>query len=61
MLLTSVIFSLTRATGSDEEWVAEMFANLAKKTERQRKTERTGMYISPSLPPVESDLPFVGR
>jgi hypothetical protein len=29
MPLTSVISSLTRATGGDEEWVAKMFANLA--------------------------------
>jgi hypothetical protein len=29
MPLTSVIFSLTRATGVDEEWIAKMFANLA--------------------------------
>ena len=29
MTLTSVIFSLTTATGGDEEWVAKMFANLA--------------------------------
>jgi hypothetical protein len=29
MPLTSVIFSLMRATGADEEWIAKMFANLA--------------------------------
>jgi len=29
MPLTSVIFSLTRTTGADEELIAKMFANLA--------------------------------
>jgi hypothetical protein len=29
MTLTSVIFSLTRAPGVDEVWIAKMFANLA--------------------------------
>jgi len=29
MPLTSVIFSLTKAPGADEEWIAKMFANLA--------------------------------
>jgi hypothetical protein len=29
MPLTSVIFSLTRTPGADEEWTAKMFTNLA--------------------------------
>ena len=29
MPLTSVMFTLTRAPGADEEWIAKMFAKLA--------------------------------